>query len=139
MKMILKDSCHYPDDFPQIMTGDLNVDQQHRVIHMIKDADWRDTYQKLHPPEEPGNTYHGFLGSSYQTEKGKIDWIFTRGGISVEAARIIRDGENGRYPSDHYFVEADVKLHQSAETLQWDANIPPEKKRASLHETLRAP
>jgi endonuclease/exonuclease/phosphatase family metal-dependent hydrolase len=139
MKMILKDSCHFPDDFPQIMTGDLNVDQQHRVIQMIKDADWWDTYQKVHLPEEPGNTYHGFLGSSYQTEKGKIDWIFARGGIKVEAAHIIRDGENGRYPSDHYFVEADVQLHQSAETIQWDTYQQLEKKLSSFHETLRAP
>jgi endonuclease/exonuclease/phosphatase family metal-dependent hydrolase len=110
MKMILNDSSDYPDDFPQIMTGDLNVDQRHRVIQMIEDADWWDTYRKVHRSEDPGNTFHGFLGPSYETEKGKIDWIFARGGIRAEAATIIRDGANGRYPSDHYFVEADIRF-----------------------------
>jgi endonuclease/exonuclease/phosphatase family metal-dependent hydrolase len=113
MKMILNDSSHYPDDFPQIMTGDLNVDQQHRVIRMIEDGHWWDTYRKVHLSEDPGNTFHGFLGASYETEKGKIDWIFAKGGIGVDAATIIRDGDNGRYPSDHYFVEADIQIHKN--------------------------
>lgn len=110
MKMILDDASHYPDDFPQIMTGDLNLDQRHRVIQMIEDAHWWDTYRKVHRSEDPDNTFHGFLGPSYETKKGKIDWIFARGGIRVEAATIIRDGNNGRYPSDHYFVEADIQF-----------------------------
>jgi endonuclease/exonuclease/phosphatase family metal-dependent hydrolase len=110
VRMILDDTCMFPANYPQIMTGDLNMDSGHPLIHRIKEADWWDSYQKVHHPEDPGNTYHGFLGADYQTDQGKIDWIFAKGELRIESAEILRDHENKRYPSDHYFVQADILL-----------------------------
>ena len=45
-----------------------------------------------------------------ETELGKIDWIFTRGALVPTAAKIIRDAEDGRYPSDHYFISTTLKI-----------------------------
>jgi endonuclease/exonuclease/phosphatase family metal-dependent hydrolase len=45
---------------------------------------------------------------------GKIDWIFARGATRVVGAAIIRDSRDGRFPSDHYFVSADVELDGDA-------------------------
>ncbi len=39
---------------------------------------------------------------------GKIDWIFARGGLLPLDSTIVTTHEAGRYPSDHYFVSADV-------------------------------
>ena len=40
----------------------------------------------------------------------KIDWIFSRGAVKPVAATIVRDGRNDHYPSDHYFVSAEVEI-----------------------------
>jgi hypothetical protein len=60
---------------------------------------------------DSGNTYHGFKGSDYDTDQGRIDWIFARGIIYVLDADIVQDHDNGRYPSDHYFVQANISLN----------------------------
>lgn len=112
IRMILEDADAYPDDYPQLLTGDFNMDQTHPLMDAFKDAGWWDTYTNVHLPEDPGNTYHGFEGPRYRTDQGKIDWIVARGRFFTEDAEIIRDSENDRFPSDHYFVGADLVLKQ---------------------------
>jgi endonuclease/exonuclease/phosphatase family metal-dependent hydrolase len=41
---------------------------------------------------------------------GKIDWIFCRGDVTPVSSKIIRDQKDGIYPSDHYFLVADLKI-----------------------------
>lgn len=59
-------------------------------------------------------TRRNFLGPSYKpktaagAKRGSIDFILTRGPIETQSWRIIRDSRDGRYPSDHYFVAAQV-------------------------------
>lgn len=73
-------------------------------------AGWPDTFEIATGVEEPGHTYHGFQGPNHETTIGKMDWVFVRGIFTVTGAEIIRDAENGRHPSDHYFVSADLEL-----------------------------
>jgi endonuclease/exonuclease/phosphatase family metal-dependent hydrolase len=114
-KIIVEDSNAYAPDYPQILTGDMNCDVNNKAIHEFKNGGWVDTYSAVHGPQDPGNTYHGFIGPKYivpekDMTKGKMDWIFTRGNFKATDAQIIRDDENGRYPSDHYFVSANIAL-----------------------------
>jgi endonuclease/exonuclease/phosphatase family metal-dependent hydrolase len=101
---------------PQVLVGDMNAHATHPAIVTLKDGGFNDTYGVVHGPADPGHTFHGFLGakryegSDDPTPGRKIDWIFTRGGVKTHAAEIIRDGREGRYPSDHYFVSAHVSL-----------------------------
>ncbi|HEX6962099.1 MAG TPA: endonuclease/exonuclease/phosphatase family protein [Lacipirellula sp.] len=97
---------------PQILVGDMNAYEGHPAIAVLKAAGLHDTYEAMHGPGDPGFTYHGFLGKERKMKgRGrKIDWIFTRGEIETRAADIIRDGRDGRYPSDHYFISADIVL-----------------------------
>jgi endonuclease/exonuclease/phosphatase family metal-dependent hydrolase len=97
---------------PQLLVGDLNAYEGHPAISVLKAGGFRDTYEAVHGPGDPGFTYHGFAGKERRAKgRGKkIDWIFTRGEFEVHDAAIIRDGRAGRYPSDHYFVSADVSL-----------------------------
>jgi len=128
-----------PDTLPQVLAGDFNargtprhqrriVDEagnvrtepitnpppRSRAIQNVIDGGWHDTHEDLHGAEEPGLTAHQFRGEEFAaTEqgqaRGKIDYIFRRGPLRTIAAEIIRDRRDGRYPSDHYFVSAELE------------------------------
>ena len=106
--MIVEDAKAYPDDYPQILTGDMNCDSRNPAIAEFKAGGWVDTYGAVHGTEDPGPAYHAFLGAKTESEVGKMDWIFVRGGIKPVEAAIIRDSAGDRFPSDHYFVSATV-------------------------------
>jgi endonuclease/exonuclease/phosphatase family metal-dependent hydrolase len=112
--MIVEASAPFPQDFPQLLTGDMNADFNHPAIKNFLNGGWRDTHRTVHGPDDPGYTYHGFKGPKYVPRRSgdgvgrQIDWVFCRGAVKPLAAEIIRDGRNNRYPSDHYFVAAEV-------------------------------
>jgi len=106
--MVLADAAAYAPEFPQILTGDLNCSAGNPAIQAILDAGWADTYQAVHGVLNPGSTFHAFLGPASNNQEGKIDWIFVRGNLKTSAAAIVTTQEGGRFPSDHYFVSADV-------------------------------
>ena len=58
----------------------------------------------------------GFEGPEYagktqgNQENNRIDFILMRGKTNASGAQIIRDDEKGHFPSDHYFVSAEIGL-----------------------------
>ncbi len=109
-KLIIEDSSAYPLDYPQILTGDMNCDFRNAAIDIFKAGGWIDSYGHIHGIEEPGYTYHEFLGSKYNSTIGKMDWIFAKGKLKPTDATIITDSEEEKFPSDHYFVSATLNL-----------------------------
>ncbi len=111
--LILEDCAAYPNDYPQILTGDMNCDHRNAAIHVFKSGGWSDTYGAVHGTENPGFTFHQFLGPKYKSESGmgKMDWIFVKGKIKARDAEIIKSSTGNRFPSDHYFVSATVDFH----------------------------
>ena len=107
-RLIVADSSAYPKDYPQILTGDMNCDSTNAAIEVFRAGGWSDTYDCVHGTEDPGYTFHQFLGPKYNSAIGKIDWIFMRGRMKAITAEIITDSTEGRFPSDHYFVSAAV-------------------------------
>jgi len=110
MGMILEESGVYLPDYPQILTGDLNCGALNPVIQAVLKNGWVDTYQSIHGVLDPGNSFHGFHGPEDTNREGKIDWIFVRGKCTPLKAEIIQTMIAGRYPSDHYFVSADLEI-----------------------------
>ncbi len=108
--LIVEDAAVYPDDYPQILTGDMNCDTSNRTIDIFKAGGWLDSYGAVHPTENPGHTFHAFKGTEYDGSTGKMDWIFFKGAFSVTGAEVITGALDGRFPSDHYFVSADVSV-----------------------------
>lgn len=108
-RLLNEDAAAYPPDFPQVLAGDMNADAPNPAIAAFLAAGWQDTYHAVHGVLEPGRTFHEFLGPASTHPQGKIDWIFVRGAFRVTGARIIRDSRDGQYPSDHFFVSADVE------------------------------
>ena len=110
--MIVEESAQYADDFPQILCGDFNAGLDQKAVTTVKNAGWTDAYEALHTPEQEVTTCHLFMGENRKVKKVKrIDFIFFRGNINVKQSSIVKDSRNGIYPSDHYFVLADLEIN----------------------------
>lgn len=110
IKTIMDECGQYPTDFLQVLTGDFNSSMANNVYHIIKENGWKDTYTEINGDAEPGYTVHQFQGENYpKKDKGrKIDFILSKGNITSKASKIIKNSIGGHYPSDHYFVSADL-------------------------------
>lgn len=111
-KMVADESSQYLPDFPQILAGDFNSKADSLVLKSVKENGWKDSFTAVNGDAAPGYTGHGFQGHNYEKGKpdGKIDFIFYKGDVKSLDSAIIRDNKNGRYPSDHYFLYADLEL-----------------------------
>lgn len=111
-KMVVEESTQYQAEFPQILAGDFNARRDSRVFEPVKAGGWVDSYTAVHGDTPPGFTVHVFEGDKYSKGRpdGKIDFIFCKGLVKSHASTIIRDSKNGLYPSDHYFLSADLEL-----------------------------
>jgi len=109
-RLINEDASVFDTRYAQILTGDMNADRGNKAVEKFVEGGWIDTYEAIHGAGDPGPTAHRFLGPEPSKEKGKIDWIFCRGQVEITAADIIKDNKNGRYPSDHYFISAEIRL-----------------------------
>ncbi|MEO0414299.1 MAG: endonuclease/exonuclease/phosphatase family protein [Verrucomicrobiota bacterium] len=101
-------AAHEPKGEPIVFMGDLNADENNPVIATLS-ASMTDTFQLLHPEEPKRATMSRWSGN---TEGRRIDYIFTSPKHwKIKRARILRDhSEDGRYPSDHYPVDARLIL-----------------------------
>ncbi|AWI10122.1 InlB B-repeat-containing protein [Ereboglobus luteus] len=115
IRLVLQAAALHHPDTPQLLFGDFNVGYTDISITHIHQAGWYDTFARVNSEANPGNTHHGFSGYDYNTSSNtKIDFIFARGAVVTHSSEIIRDYKtvNGvkRYPSDHYFVSADISF-----------------------------
>ena len=95
-ELILKRLEQTPPQGRTVLMGDLNAGPEASCIAEFtsKASDFRSTL-----PPTAGGTYHGFSGD---TQGPNIDWILYRGGLEQDAADIVTEQYNGRYPSDHF-------------------------------------
>lgn len=111
-KMVVEESAQYLNDYIQILTGDFNTKFDSKVFESVRNAGWKESYEGVYGEKEAGFTTHEFFGEKYEKgpSKGRIDFIWYRGNIRPVAASIIKDAINGKYPSDHYFLQADLVI-----------------------------
>ena len=88
-----------------IVTGDFNnqsLDAEEVQLFFKSGFKSSTTYMQS---DELGFTFHGFSGLNRFTWglSTIIDYIFVRG-FNITASSIIKDNENGKYPSDHFPV-----------------------------------
>ncbi len=111
-RVIAEDCGAWPRGYRQVLTGDLNCDARNRAIAVLRRGGFRDTYEAVHGAADPGHTFHRFEGPAFASRAGKMDWVFVRGDAKVLGAEVVSDAVEGRYPSDHYFVLADLAAAQ---------------------------
>jgi endonuclease/exonuclease/phosphatase family metal-dependent hydrolase len=107
-KIIRQWITDHADKLPVVVTGDLNVNEDHEGILALvaEDAKPRllDVYRAVHPKSRADEaTFHAFNGE----RRGKrIDFIFASPQLAPTEATIVRTAKDGRDPSDHYPVTA---------------------------------
>ena len=97
-------------DVPLVITGDFNTTEDGKpyaaLVNGPDDASAKliDSYRVIHPNRQPDeDSFGGFKG----VRKGsRIDWILHSEKFTTRNATINYSQENGRYPSDHYPIEA---------------------------------
>lgn len=109
-------------DIPAVITGDFNAGEYNPVIrYLVEDQPitmengdspvnpkpFKDTFRTCHPEAVKVGTFNKFDGYSVGE---KIDYVFSSGELQIIGAMIIRDNEQGRYPSDHFPVIANFSF-----------------------------
>jgi endonuclease/exonuclease/phosphatase family metal-dependent hydrolase len=120
---------------PFIVVGDFNMGLDNPAMQYLQNAESQtpyprmvDAWQSVHPGRPAGGTRHGFRGG---TAGPQIDHIPVGEGAHALQARIDRRHVNGRYPSDHFPVIAEILLTGSAKAL------PPIAARPTSQQTLQ--
>ncbi len=91
---------------PVVLTGDFNAGPGSVPIRKLSEA-LTDTYAATHDNENQAGTFGGFQG---RTDGARIDFIFVSGACKVRSAEILRRQFEGRDPSDHFPVVAEIEL-----------------------------
>ncbi len=101
---------------PFVFMGDFNSPEDSETLKIIKGnseagqklgIQMLDSFRVLYPDREKVGTYNGFTG---QSDGPKIDYIMVKPSMKVIEASILQTNREGRYPSDHFPVTAQVGL-----------------------------
>lgn len=101
-RLLLSRIAALPRDVPVVVTGDFNAAPD-GLTHAAMTGALRDAWLHAGARSGPEATFHDFTGRPDR----RIDWILVRG-FQVRSVRTLDTGENGRYPSDHFPVIADL-------------------------------
>ena len=100
----------FQDEYPIIVTGDFNTDEDKAPYAALVNAEGFsgakliDSYRAAHPERSPNEQS---FGAWTGVRKGtRIDWILHSPNLITRSAVINYTQDLGRYPSDHYPVEA---------------------------------
>ncbi len=96
---------------PVILTGDFNADGGSEPYEILRHGGLLDAWRVVHPaPIAEEGTFHGFTGAR---TRERIDWIFCSLRFDVVSCKVDYTSRNGRYPSDHFPVMAELRLARS--------------------------
>jgi len=87
--------------FPHaVFTGDFNDAPGTPTYRTFVEAGWKDAGERA-----TLGTFHAFSG---QPRLGRIDWVLVPDGLFAEGHRILTQKVDGRHPSDHFPIVADL-------------------------------
>jgi endonuclease/exonuclease/phosphatase family metal-dependent hydrolase len=92
-----------------IVLGDFNATEENVALEPLRAAGMRDAYRVVHPSEPDSGTFHDWTGSFAE----KIDYIWVDPTFEVVTVELRREMCDGRWPSDHAPVVAEVEAKNS--------------------------
>jgi endonuclease/exonuclease/phosphatase family metal-dependent hydrolase len=112
-KILLKEVEKISETFPFIITGDFNMLPNSSGYAILTGPDEsipaiRDSY--IISEKKPSGPTYTFNGFSDKPRSGRIDYIFVRNGMKVLDHKTFIKKEHGIYISDHWPVEAVLKI-----------------------------
>lgn len=109
-QMLSERIASIPADEPVILTGDFNaVAEESEAWKTLTGNGLSDAWLVAKKTEGPAVTFGGFEAPKEERQR-RIDWILVRGPISVASCETVLYNEDGRYPSDHYPVAAELSV-----------------------------
>lgn len=93
--------------YPIVLIGDFNIEEEHESIKQIKDT-LRDSKEIAQLTFGPEGTFNGFHFDKPVTRR--IDYAFVSKGVQVNKYAVLSDNWNLQYPSDHLPVYIELKL-----------------------------
>ena len=114
VRAVEEETSQYPAGVPQVLAGDFNSRPSNPVAGVLVGAGWVDAFVEANGEDAEHMSFHRFEGDAYKPKKGtpgRIDYIFLKGtGIRVVSSAFVKDCVGGKYPSDHYFLTADIVI-----------------------------
>ena len=114
VRAVEEETSQYPAGVPQVLAGDFNSRPSNPVAGVLAGAGWVDAFVEANGEDAEQMSFHRFEGDAYKPKKGtpgRIDYIFLKGtGIRVVSSAFVKDCVGGKYPSDHYFLTADIVI-----------------------------
>ncbi|MBQ6583717.1 MAG: endonuclease/exonuclease/phosphatase family protein [Alistipes sp.] len=107
-KLIVREAAQYQEDFPQIICADFNSRKSDEQVVQFTTNGWTDCYDALHNGVEYGRTAHAFKGKNHPKPGARIDYILTKGAAKALSCQVLTDHRGEVYPSDHYFMLAEI-------------------------------
>lgn len=94
---------------PLIITGDFNAAAENSAAWTTLTGVLQDSWLATENRVGPVVTWSAFSAPK-EGETRRIDWVLVSPGIQVDRCETMLYNENGRYPSDHYPVAAQISL-----------------------------
>ncbi len=111
-KLIAQHVASVPEDVPVFITADFNALAEHSAPwHLFREAGFSDAWLVAQKQTGPGITFSKFRAPK-QDVNARIDWILVRGPVTVQRCETFVYNENGRYPSDHFPIVADITIEE---------------------------
>lgn len=108
-KLLVKKVSEIAGNSPAVVVGDFNVDRESQAYKTLNEsARLHDAWQDVEHPYQLNGSFNNF-GRNI-SPKTVIDHIFLTGNLEATRWGILTDTYNGKFPSDHFPVLADVKL-----------------------------
>ncbi len=103
---------------PFVVTGDFNANEKNETTLYLEgkgNLDGKanplpliDSFRARHPNTHEAGTYGDFIAT--KTNGSKIDYVYMGPGVTASHAAIDRTEMHGEFPSDHWEIEAVVKI-----------------------------
>lgn len=111
-KLIIETIKEVAGDLPVVLTGDFNVTKDDQPYKILTGSFLNDTYNASEIPSiGPEFTFSGFDVPGPEAKR-IIDYIFVNDWLDVSRYAIISAFRDGRFPSDHLPVVADVWINK---------------------------
>lgn len=106
-RLIVETIKEVANGFPVILSGDFNATEDSQPYKVLTNDLADAFYSSALPHVGPLFSFEGFEALS-SNNKRRIDYIFVNDKLEVKKHAIISDFRDGRYPSDHLPIVADV-------------------------------
>ena len=109
-KVLAEFIAKLPADAPVILTGDFNSKAgDSEAYTILTGSGLADSWVIAKEKVGPSVTWSGFEAPEPNVDS-RIDWILTRGPITVNRCETVTFSQDGRYPSDHFPVVAQLTI-----------------------------